>query len=526
MSSTESSSSSSFHERQDSPPHRSRSRSYPRMRPLPSPTPTTPPPDKPDACPETAASPTSSSTSPSTRPSPRSLLLPVPPPLLPVLHLFAQTRHGDGAGSEAEILEFGVSPWEYDLLWALLGLGQESQRQRDRDRDHDHDTTGDEVEAWPSCVLPYLPALRAEGLPASAEELSDLGRWVLDSVRYDFFSEVDVTGATSTRLWIRMPTIIHDQTANDVAQLLRDAIRPAVGGQRVTACSMKCEFSDRFQRMLAEQRQTEHPANTRLQARSAEARLRRQALRTEGRSGHRGVAVVPGPSTFEDTAGTRREWEQEQERYEEAQPDVCIFAGSMAQDLFPALIVEVGFSHPLPFDRARSFIYGSEGRCRVVICLDIEYREKEKRLQSYQAMDEQQRAQRQVPPYGITLNLFRCNIEAAGQHDTYTAKHELRNVDVREAAQLEKTLKLRRDDIIHVDDEDEGQDMCSAEVTISYADLVKIVDEAAWSMAVREQPLLQQQRKRKRLLMAKLPSVSPEPEASGNVCRPKKRKQR
>lgn len=506
--STASSLSSSFRERNDSPIRRAQ---------LPSPTPTTPPPDKPE-CIDTA-----SSTS-----SPRALLS-VPTSILPILHLFANRLHED---YESEIYEFDVPRQDYQLLWVLLGL--------------------EGGKAWPTCVSPYLEALRADGLPATPKELSDLGRWVLDSVRYDFFSLVDASGAISTRLWIRMPTIIHDQTANSVGQLLRDAIIPGVGRREVTVCSMKCEFSDRFQRMLVEQRQITSPTNTRLQARSNLAREQRRAWRAEA---DQRVVVVPGASepatAAEVAADLQRNLEKEQEiaRYEEAQPDVCIFVGELDLDIFPSVIVEVGFSHPLPFDRARSFIYGSEGRCRVVICLDIEYREKEKRLQEYQAVEAHRPvAQRQIPPYKITLNLFRCDVEAApeGHHDTYTARHELKHIDVREAAQQNHVLELHRHDLIHpdedYDDHDENQhgevadankestgamQMAEAEpakIAIPYAALVKIVDKAAWSMAVREQPSLQLQRKRKRPLMPKLPSTSPEPEA--DAPKPKKRRQR
>jgi hypothetical protein len=63
------------------------------------------------------------------------------------------------------------------------------------------------------------------------------------------------------------------------------------------------------------------------------------------------------------------------ERYEEAQPDVCIFVGRIAREPFPPIIVEIRFS---PSDQAQSFIYGSKGCCRIVICLDIKYRDKEK----------------------------------------------------------------------------------------------------------------------------------------------------
>lgn len=406
----------------------------------------------------------------------------------------------------------------------LLGQGGEGQHQ-----------TG-EVDAWPSCVSPYLPALRAEGLPASPEELSKLGRWVLDSVRYDFFSEVDEVGVTSTRLWIRMPTIIHDQTANKVGTLLCNAISPVVG-REATACSMECEFSDRFQRMLAKQRRakraTDRPANTRPQATNTEA-IRAGATATEVLAGQQEVAIVGGLSTGKSTAGagTAPELEEEKERYEKAQPDVCIFVGSIAEAPYPLIIVEVGFSHPLPPDRARSFIYGSDSGCRVVICLDIEYRDKETRLQQYQVM-ETQGLRRQDPPYGITLNLFCCNIEASpdGQHDTYAVKHALRNLDVREAARLNQALELQGDDLVdEEDDQDEERPINApadatrlAKVVIPYADLVKIVDEAAWCMAVREHPSLQQQRKSKRALMPKLPSASPEPEAD-NAPMPKKAK--
>jgi hypothetical protein len=256
------------------------------------------------------------------------------------------------------------------------------------------------------------------------------------------------------------------------------------------------------------------------------------------------VAIVGGSSTGKSTAvantaaeGQARELKEEKERYEEAQPDVCIFVGSIAREPFPPIIVEVGFSHPLPSDRARSFIYGSEGRCRVVICLDIEYRDKEKRSRQYQAM-ETQGVRRQDPPYGIVLNLFRCNIEESpdGQHDTYAAKHALRNVDVREAARLNQTLELQGDDLVNDDEEEDAEDeessinapadaITPAKVIIPYADLVKIVDEAAWCMAVREHPSLQQQRKRKRVLKPKWPSASPEPEVD-NAPKPKKYKQR
>lgn len=398
-----------------------------------------------------------------------------------------------------------------------------------------------DVEAWPSCVLPYLPSLQAEGLPASPQELGQLGRWVLDSVRYDFFSRADETGATSTRLWIRMPTIIHDQTANEVGQLLRDAISPVVA-RKVTACSMKCEFSDRFQRMLAEQKPTGHPVNTRLRPRNAEAK-RRRSTGTEGTtSRQQQVAILHSASTRGSAAGAgaaetqqggSQELEEEKGRYEEAQPDVCIFVGSMAQDLFPPIIVEVGFSHPLPPDRARSFIYGSDGRCRVVICLDIEYWDKEKRSRQYEAM-ETQGVRRQEPPYGIVLNLFRREIEEApdGRHDTYAAKHALRNVDVREAARLGQTLELRSEDLMNEEEEEEEDSTNApadttgpAKVIVPYADLVKVVDEAAWCMAVREHPSLQQQRKRKRVLMPKLPSASPEPEADDAPV-PKKQRQK
>lgn len=342
-----------------------------------------------------------------------------------------------------------------------------------------------------------------------------------------------------------MPTIIHDQTANEVGLLLRDAIS-AVVGRKVTSCSMKCEFSDKFQRMLAKQRQTDHPVNARLQTRNADARRRRSTGAEESTSRQQQVAVLHSASTRESTAGadaaetqqggSQELEEEEKERFEEAQPDVCIFVGSMAQDLFPPIIVEVGFSHPLTSNRARSFIYGSEGRCRVVICLDIEYRDKVNRLRQYEAMETQVVRQHE-PPYGIKLNLFRREIEEApdGKQATYVARHALKNIDVRNAARLNQTLELRSEDLIIEEEEEEEEDESTngpedttgpAKVLIPYADLVKIVDEAAWCMAVREHPSLQQQRKRKRVLIPRLPSVSPEPEADNAPCPRSKDKKR
>lgn len=458
----------------------------------------------------------------------------MPTPLLPILHFLSCRQRGTG---NEETCDFDLSLQDYNLLWVLLDQRGETQHQ-----------TG-EVEAWPSCVLPYLPSLQAEGLPGSPEELSELGRWVLDSVRHDFFSQVDEIGRTSTRLWIRMGTIIHDQTANDVGTLLSNAISPFVG-REVKAFSMQCEFSDTFQRMLAKQRQarhaTNHPANTRLQARNIGAR-QRQKTATEEISGQQEVAIVGGSSTGKSTCGAdtaaethqeqAQEVEEEKTRYEKAQPDVCIFVGSTAEVPYPPIIVEVGFSHPLPPDRARSFIYGSDGGCRVVICLDIEYRDKEKRSQQYQAM-ETQGLRRQDPPYGITLNLFRCDIEANpdGQYDTYDVNHALRNVDVREAARLNQALELQGDDLVDEEEGDEDEDEDEerpinapadasgrAKVIIPYADLVKIVDEAAWCMAVREHPSLQPQRKRKRVLKPKWLSTLPEPSLD-DAPKPKKHK--
>lgn len=156
-----------------------------------------------------------------------------------------------------------------------------------------------------------------------------------------------------------------------------------------------------------------------------------------------------------------------------------------------------------------------------MITLDLEYRDKKDWLRVYQEMNEQQRLLEQVPPYPVELNLFRCHNIAGvdGSRDAYTVKHELRYIDIREYARLGKILELDRDDLL--DDEGPGAigeavtavTVPEEKISIPYADLVRIVDDAAWSQAVRDDPSLQLPRKRKR--DAKLPSSSPDPDGAG-----------
>lgn len=184
----------------------------------PSPAPTTPPPvseDKFESLPPSIAS-----------------ILQV----LQRLYSLAPTAQTD----EPEVYEFDILPQECTQLWSLLGTRKEGDAQ----------VKG----AWPSSAVPTSQGGRFRNIGIPAEHLRELGRWFEDSVRYDIFSQVDAAGNTSTRFWIRMPSVIHDQIANETGELFRDALKSILGGTKVTALSVKCDFSDKFYRLVAEER--------------------------------------------------------------------------------------------------------------------------------------------------------------------------------------------------------------------------------------------------------------------------------
>lgn len=141
----------------------------------------------------------------------------------------------------------------------------------------------------------------------------------------------------------------------------------------------------------------------------------------------------------------------------------------------------------------------------MVICLDIEYRDHAARLRSYQQM--LQHGGR-PPPHKLTLNVFRCKIETAGEYDTYAATHELKDIDVRESARLGKALEVKRADLVDHDEDDESEDQeeSDAIIHIPYDAMVKLVDNAAWGQAIRDDPSLLPGKKRKRGLVARRPS--------------------
>lgn len=437
----------------------------------------------------------------------------LPDPTLSALRLFECLQHprrrAPEARDDAEVVEIDISPREYQLLWWLLGQEKEQDQDLLGGRWLKQDTRRPPASS-------YLPLLQ-QSLPeiGSVEELHDLGRWVLDSVRYDFVQVLDVANQAQTRLYVRMPSIIHDRTAHYAGLLFKQSIEAVLNEDVDALNGSECKFTDKFYQMIEKDKEEASRAHqptaprTRSQSRSLVHLPVHAATRAEGSSAAVGDIEV----------------REEKARFEAVHPDVCIYTGD--EHNIPAIIIEVGFSHPLPFDRARSYIYGSEGKCRIVACLDIEYKPREVRQQMYEHLlsdpEQQQSYQHRLPPYGLILNLFRCSPESAGSNKiTYVAKHDLRDVDVREAARLGKALELRPAELADpVEDEDSAYDGDDSEdsepsgdgvdlIRIPYAELVKLVDKAVWVHAVSEQPSLQPQT-RKRQWEAKLPSTSPEP---------------
>lgn len=445
----------------------------------------------------------------------------LPDPTLSALRLFERLHHprrrAPEARDDAEVVEIDISPREYQLLWWLLG----------QEKEQDQDLLGG---LWlePNTGRPpassYLPLLQ-QSLPEieSVEELHDLGRWVLDSVRYDFVHVLDVANQIQTRLYVRMPSIIHDRTAHYAGLLFKQSIEAVLNEDVDALNGSECKFTDKFYQMIEKDKE--------------EASRSHQTTAPRTRSQSRSLVHLPLPvhdATRAEGSSAAAvgdiEEREEKARFEAVHPDVCIYTGD--EHNIPAIIIEVGFSHPLPFDRARSYIYGSEGKCRIVACLDIEYKPRDIRQQMYENLlsdpQQQQSYQHRLPPYGLILNLFRCSPESAGSNKiTYVAKHDLRDVDVREAALLGKALELRPAELADpVEDEDsayDGEDSEGSEpggdgvdlIRVPYAELVKLVDKAAWVHAVSEQPALQP-KTRKRRWEAKLPSTSPEPGPDDN----------
>lgn len=403
-------------------------------------------------------------------------------------------RRARGA-TDAEVVEIDITAQEYRLLWWLLG----------QEKEHGYDPLEDQTAHRRSSMSSYLHLLHQD-LPAieSVEDLYDLGSWVLDSVRYEFIHVYNDSKQINTRLCIRMPSIIHDRTAHYVGILFKESIETKAGEDIIDALNgTKCKFTDTFYQMIEKEKedrvsQTSAP-RTRSQTRPLQLPV--HAARHEGSSSSGNIERL-----------------EERAEYEAVHPDACIYTSN--EPNMPVIIVEVGFSHPLPFDRARSYIYGSEGKCRIVVCLDIEYKDPEVRQQMYEHIlsdpqDRIQDYQSRLPPYGIVLNLFRCCPTATASGEiTFVAKHDLRNLDVREAARLGKTLELRLSELADpMSDEDSAYDGEGADddlIEIPYAEMARLVDKAAWIHAIDEQPLLRPTTTRKRW-RAEMPSTSPEP---------------
>lgn len=520
----------------------------------------------------------------------------LPAPVVSALRLFDTLWHPRRCGIErqnTEIQEIDISRKEYCLLWWLLGQ-REGRVQVDGGLAPRARQPGGGPQPRPRPPKSaYLPLLWQEGIGiSSVEELHELGRWVQDSVRYEFGHVWDAAVPNEqikTRLYVRMPLYIHDKFASDVGRLLEDSIKSHLPLSDVRAHNgFKCRFTDKFYQMMGEEKkkkkkkskgqsepkqsgqtwETRSPTRSEMQSQPPEpaggprtrSRSRSQVQsqppeptagpRTRSRSSSQ---IQPQPVALDVGQGQRalagrvgqsnpraidpavqqvipKEDDAEKIRYDEASPDVCVYIGNEDTTLIPAVIVEVGFSHPLPFDRARSYIYGSDGQCRVVICLDIEYRDTDARHRSYEHIltnpEPGQDDRSRPPPYGLTLNLFRCKFEVAGEDDTYAPAHELRDIDVREGARLGKALELKAVDL--TDPDDEGQTDIEGEgseeqqysrgdiglVSIPYADIVELLDKTAWGQALRDDPSMQPSKKRKRKLVARPFTASPEPDTA------------
>jgi hypothetical protein len=502
----------------------------------------------------------------------------LPAPVVSALRLFDTLWHPRRCGIErqnTEIQEIDISRKEYCLLWWLLGQregrGQVEGGRAPRAR---QPGGGPQPRSQPPKSA-YLPLLRQQGIGiSSVEELHDLGRWVLDSVRYEFGHVWDAAvpnGQIKTRLYVRMPLYIHDKFASDVGRLLEDSIKSYLPLSDVHAHNgFKCRFTDKFYQMMEEEEKKkkkkkkkdkgQSEAKKSGQTRGARSPTRSEMQsqppeptggpRTRSRSSSQilsqpvALAVGQGQHALAGCVGQSNPGaidpavhqvvperdDAEKIRYDEASPDVCVYIGDEDTTLIPAVIVEIGFSHPLPFDRARSYIHGSDGRCRVVICLDIEYRDSDARHRSYEHIltnpEPGQDDRSRPPPYGLTLNLFRCKFEVAGEDDTYAPAHELRDIDVREGARLGKALELKVVDLTDLDDDSqtdsEGEGLEEQQqsqgdnglVTIPYADIVKLLDKTAWGQALRDNPSMQPSKKRKRKLVARPFTASPEPDTA------------
>ncbi|KAH8759510.1 hypothetical protein F5883DRAFT_565052 [Diaporthe sp. PMI_573] len=423
----------------------------------------------------------------------------LPSSIRAALQQFERLRHPRrrvrGATEDAEVVEIDITAQEYQLLWWLLG----------QEKEHGYDPLvrgvfEDQNAHRRFSVSSYLQLLQQDLLTIeSVEDLYDLGSWALDSVRYDFIHVYDDSKQIHTRLCIRMPSIIHDRTAHYAGILFKESIEAKTGEDVDALNGTKCKFTDTFYQMIEKEKEE---ASTASQTSAPRTRSQTRPLQ-------RPVHAARHEGSSSSGNNERRE---ERAEYEAVHPDACIYTND--EPNMPVIIIEVGFSHPLPFDRARSYIYGSEGKCRIVVCLDIEYKDPEVRQQIYERLlsgPQPQDYQNRLPPYGITLNLFRCHPTASGEEITFVAKHDLRNLDVREAARQGKTLELRLSELADpVDDEDSAYDGEGADLmAIPYTEVVRLVDKAAWIHAIDEQPLLRPTtRKRWR---AEMPSTSPEP---------------
>ncbi|KAH8749205.1 hypothetical protein F5883DRAFT_695186, partial [Diaporthe sp. PMI_573] len=383
----------------------------------------------------------------------------LPESVISALQLFESLRHprygpdANHTGQEdVEIQEIDISPEEYRLLRRLLGQKEDLDQERAFVPDQEELSSNKKA---------YLRLLREAGLRCccSVEELQALGRWVLDFVRYDFVSVYDDTAPPSRR---NAPLHVNAFTG------------------------FKCQFTNKFYHMMEDERakrRLTRPVHVPGQGTPPRAAQPQQATAEERpqsrtRSQTRNQPVVPHTdaepsrnSRAEDTGAPQDDGaasttdrigrDEERLRYEEANPDVCIYIGDRNTTVIPAIIIEVGFSHPLPFDRARSYIYGSDGQCRLVVCLDINYRDLDARLESYRHMRSQPGSSEaknpRPPPYELTMHLFRCRIENKVGPATITVKHELKYVDVRELARLGQTLKLKAADLIGPDDGGEDE---------------------------------------------------------------------
>jgi hypothetical protein len=414
-------------------------------------------------------------------------------------------RHARGATADVEVVEIDITVQEYRLLWWLLGQEKEQgfdplvrgvSKAQNADRR--------------SAVSSYLPLLQRD-LPTidSVEDLYDLGSWVLDSVRYDFVHVYDDSKQIHTQLCIRMPSILHDRTAHYAGLLFKHSIEAKTEEDIDALNGTKCKFTDAFYQMIEREKK---------ETNNAQAHRPLQSRTPRTRSQTRSLQLPMHAARHNDGSSSSASIERREERarYEAVHPDACIYTST--EPNVPVIIVEVGFSHPLPFDRARSYIYGSDGKCRLVVCLDIEYKDPEIRQQIYEQLlsnPQRQDYQDRLPPYSILLNLFRCYPKASGEEVTFVAKHDVRDLDVRKAARLGQSLELRLSELADpVVDEDSAYNRERSDdeddlIAIPYAEVVKLVDKAAWIHAIDEQPLLRPiTRKRWR---AKMPSTSPEP---------------